>query len=58
MSVLADFFGNTLVADAAIDGSAAFNYPCALWTDVLQDVDKRHNLVIKAENGTIFARKK
>ena len=58
LSVLADYSGNKLVADPAIVGSAAFNYECVPWTDVLKDVAARHDLIVRVENGTIFARKK
>ena len=58
LSVLADYSGNKLVADPAIVGSAAFNYECVPWMDVLKDVATRHDLIVRVENGTIFARKK
>lgn len=58
LSVLADYSGNKLVADPAIVGSAAFNYECVPWTDVLKDVAVRHDLIVRVEKGTIFARKK
>ena len=58
LSVLADYSGNRLVADPAIVGSAAFNYECVPWTDVLKDIAARHDLIVRVENGTIFARKK
>ena len=58
LAVLADYSGNKLVADPAIVGSAAFNYECVPWTDVLKDIAARHDLIVRIENGTIFARKK
>ncbi len=57
LSLLADFSGYKLVADPAISGSAAFKYECVAWDTVLQDIAARHKLVVKIENGTIFARK-
>ncbi|MEQ1684179.1 MAG: DUF4124 domain-containing protein [Burkholderiaceae bacterium] len=58
LSVLADYSGNKLVADPAIVGSAAFNYECMPWTEVLKDIAARHDLVVRVESGTIFARRK
>lgn len=58
LQVLADFSGNKLVADASISGSGAFSYECTPWGAVLQDIASRHNLIVKIENGTIFARKR
>jgi hypothetical protein len=58
LAVLADYSGNRLVADPAITGSAAFNYECVPWADVLKDIATRHELIVRVENGTIFARKK
>lgn len=58
LAVLADYSGNKLVADQAITGSAAFNYECVPWADVLKDIAARHDLVVRVENRTIFARKK
>ena len=58
LAVLADFAGHKLVMDPSITGSAPFNYPCTDWDVVLQDIAKRHNLMVKIENGTIFASKR
>jgi hypothetical protein len=58
LAVLADFAGHKLIADPSITGSAAFHYPCTEWDVVLQDIAKRHNLVVKVENRTIFATKR
>ncbi len=58
MSLLADYSGNKLVADPAIVGSAAFDCECVPWPDVLKDVGARHDLIVRVESGTIFARKK
>lgn len=58
LQVLADFSGNKLVVDASISGSGAFSYECIPWDAVLQDIASRHNLIVKLESGTIFARKR
>lgn len=57
LNLLADFSGYKLVADPSISESAAFSYDCVAWDTVLQDIAARHKLVVKIENGTIFARK-
>lgn len=58
LQVLADFSGNKLVADSSISRSSAFSYECTPWDAVLQDIASRHNLIVKVESGTIFARKR
>jgi hypothetical protein len=58
LQVLADFSGNKLAADSSVSGSGAFNYECVPWDTVLQDIASRHNLVVKVENGSIFATKR
>lgn len=57
LQVLADFSGNKLSADSSVSGSGAFNYGCTPWEVVLQDIASRHNLTVRIENGTIFARR-
>lgn len=56
LHVIADFSGNKLVADPFVGGSGAFYYQCTPWTVVLEDIANKYNLIIKVENGTIFAR--
>lgn len=58
LQVLADFSGNKLVADPTINGGGAFNYDCTPWDTVLRDIASRYDLVVRVENGTIFAKKK
>ncbi|MEN6586872.1 MAG: hypothetical protein ABFE02_12600 [Sulfuricella sp.] len=58
LSVLADFSGNKLVVDPSVNGAGAFSYECIPWDTVLQDIASKHNLIVKIENGTIFARKR
>jgi type IV pilus assembly protein PilQ len=58
LQVLADFSGNKLVADPSVSGSGAFSYECTPWDAVLQDIASRHNLIVKVEGGTIFARRR
>ena len=58
LQVLADFSGNKLVADPSVSGSGAFSYECVPWDTVLQDIASRHNLAVKVENGTIYARRR
>lgn len=58
LQVLADYSGFKLVADPSVSGSAAFNYECVPWDAILQDVASRHDLVVKIENGAIYARKR
>lgn len=58
LQVLADYSGFKLVADPSVSGAAAFNYECVPWDAILQDVAARHELVVKIENGTIYARKR
>lgn len=58
LQVLADFSGNKLAADPSISGAGAFNYECVPWETVLQDIASRHSLLVKVENGTIFATKR
>ncbi|SFC71651.1 protein of unknown function [Polaromonas sp. OV174] len=58
LQVLADFSGNKLAADSSVSGTGAFSYECVPWDTALQDIASRHNLVVKVENGTIFATKR
>ncbi len=58
LSLLADFSGYKLEVDPSVSGSAPFSYQCIAWDAVLQDVVTRHDLIVKIENGTIFARKR
>lgn len=58
LQVLAEFSGNKLVVDSSVSGSGAFNYDCVPWDTVLQDIASTHDLAVKVENGTIFAKRR
>ena len=58
LQLLADFSGNKLAAEPSVNGSGAFNYDCVPWDTVLHDIASRHNLSVKVEQGTIFAKKR
>lgn len=58
LQLFADFTGKKLVADANIIGSAAFHYQKRPWCEILNDVARRHQLEVRSEGGTLYARRR
>ena len=58
LQVIADYSGSKLVVDPLVSGAGAFRYDCVPWDTVLQDIASKHHLVVKVENGTIYATKR
>lgn len=58
LQVISDYSGSKLVVDPAVNGTGSFRYDCVPWDAVLREIASRYNLVVKVENGTIYAKKR